>query len=233
MATPPGALAFDLDGVLIDSEPIHRRTWLECLEELGVRLAPDEHDQFQGRTAEQVVAWLRSRPGGDSIAFDRDAIVRRKRESFHDRIADELRPVAGADAFLRARKGETPLALVTSSGLKTVGRVMLHMNWRNVFDALVGAEHVGNFKPHPEPYLHAAERLKLPPARMLVFEDSEVGVRAARAAGAPVVGVATTLPPDRLRALGARWVVEDFRDEETLARALAGVGPRRFFGLFG
>lgn len=224
----PKALVFDLDGVLVHSEPVHVRTWVLSLAEFGVDVPEADRGHFQGRTAEQVAAWVRERHEGADV--DGPRLVEAKRRHYAAAMETELEPVPGVDAFLRRRKGETPLALVTSSGLKTVGRTMLIFNWRNVFDALVGAEHVANPKPHPEPYLHVAQRLRLRPEEMLVFEDSRVGIESARAAGAPVCGVATTLDDAALREAGATWTIRDFEDEAALDLALEGVRPTGVFG---
>ncbi len=229
---PPKALVFDLDGTLIDSEGLHRETWRECLAEMGIALRESEEATLQGRTGEQVAKWLRSRPGGVPQTFSEERMVERKRALFGERMKDGLTAIEGIDPFLRRHKSVVPLGLVTSAKLKTVGQIMLLFNWRNIFDALIGAEHVANSKPHPEPYLHAAQRLKLAPGEMLVFEDSEVGIESARGAGARVCGVATTLSAKSLRRAGAQWTITDFRDSAELQSALAGRSVsvfRRFF----
>jgi beta-phosphoglucomutase-like phosphatase (HAD superfamily) len=115
-----------------------------------------------------------------------------------------------------------PLALVTSARLKIVGQVLFHFNWRNIFDALVGAEHVTHSKPHPEPFLKAVERFRLRPADCLVFEDSIVGIQGARAAGCAVCGVTTTSSAEDLIAAGAQWTIRDFEDAAGIEPALAG-----------
>lgn len=225
---PPKSLIFDLDGVLIDSEPIHLRTWLESFEAAGIKFPAGEEARLRGRRGEQVIEWLRKDHG---IAIAEPAIGRllqEKRDRYKNVIQSEVPQVAGAEAFLRRNKGVFPLGLVTSSRLETVGQVMLAMNWRNIFDALIGAQHVTQPKPHPEPYLRAAERFKMRPADCLVFEDSDVGIESARRAGCLVCGVATSLSMRDLYALGADWAIRDFLDEEVLQQCLAGERPGGF-----
>jgi len=233
MTVPPKALIFDLDGVLVNSEPLHRRTWLEAFAEQGVQIDDRDVHQFQGRTAEQVVKWLESRPGRTQQPIDTPQLVLRKRQLYLGVIGSELEAVAGVDEFLRAQKGKFGLGLVTSSALKTVGQVMLAFNWRNIFEALVGAEHVTNPKPHPEPYLQVANRFKAHPSECLVFEDSAVGIESAVAAGARVCGVGTTLGAKELKTLGASFTIQDFRDLEALEAALSGTKPKRLFSWMG
>lgn len=223
MPTPPKALIFDLDGVLVDSEALHRVTWIESLRALEIEIPAAAADFFHGRTAEQVMDWLRER--GHSARLDPERLIQTKRALYLERLATDLRAVPGVDAFLRGNKGRIRLGLVSSAKLRLIGQVMLRFNWRNIFEALVGAEHVAQVKPHPEPYLHAAERLRFAASELLVFEDSAVGVRSARAAGARVCGVATTLGAGELRSLGASWVIKDFTELDTLELALRGETP--------
>lgn len=217
------ALIFDLDGVLIDSERVHWRTWREAFGKFGLEFPQRDERLLQGLRGEQVLDLLRSRLGVEIEAVDMAALLREKREAFVRRLPDEVAAVPGADAFLRAHKGKLPLALVTSARLETVGKVMQAFNWRNVFDALIGAQHVTRPKPHPEGFEKAAARFRLAPADCLVFEDSEIGIQAACAAGSAVCGVATTLKAAELRKAGARWAIQDFQASAELDRALQGI----------
>lgn len=219
----PKALLFDLDGTLVDTEPLHLRTWMEAFGSFGIPFPAGEESNLQGRRGEQVIEWLRSRLGASVMdAIDPGALVAEKRERFERIIPTEVQPLPGAEAFLRRNKGDLPLGLVTSSRLETVGQMMLHLNWRNIFDALVGAQHVANPKPHPEPYHRAVQRFKLQPGECVVFEDSPVGIESARAAGCLVCGISTTLSSRELFALGADWAVADFTNEPVLELVLAG-----------
>jgi len=228
MPQPPKVLLFDLDGVLIDSEPLHRLTWAESLGELGITLSPADEPYLQGRTAEQIVGWLAARPDASPLAID--DLIRLKRDGFERRMADELRPVAGVDAFLRSNKGTIALGLVSSARLRLIGRVLQLFQWRNIFEGLIGADHVTHTKPHPEPYLAAAQRFKVKPSECLVFEDSAVGIESARTAGANVCGVATTLTPRELLKAGAQWTIQDFNDAAGLEPAMKGYGQGKVFG---
>ena len=85
------------------------------------------------------------------------------------------------------------------------------------FRGMIIGDEMANPKPHPEPYLVGMERLGARPARAVAFEDSRSGVRAAAAAGLPVVGMATSLAPSALREAGASLVARDFTDPELIA----------------
>jgi len=223
--TPFKALIFDLDGVLVDSEPLHQRSWLEAFERFGLTLSDGERELLHGRRGEQVLRLLREKRGASAPQGDWDGILAAKRALFAESMRRELRPVPGADAFLRRHKGSLRLGLVSSARLQLIGQTLMIMNWRNIFEVLVGAEHVAEPKPHPEPYGRAADRFKLDPRQCLVFEDSRVGIASAIKAGCRVCAVATSLSPRRLRLAGAHWIIRDFEDSRTLDAALAGRRP--------
>lgn len=227
------ALIFDLDGVLINSEPLHRQNWIETFEAFGIDVAGADLDFLRGRRGEEVVAWVRERLGAKGEGMDFDKVLEDKRARFQVNLRSGLPVVPGSEEFLRGNKGVFPLGLVTSARLKLVGQVMLGLNWRNIFDALVGAEHVANAKPHPEPYLRAVERFNLRPEDCLVFEDSEVGIASARTAGCRVCGVSTTLTPRQLAAAGAQWTLADFSDRKTIEKAMNDPVPGAVAGWFG
>lgn len=220
------ALIFDMDGVLVDSEPLHQRDWLVVFRQFGVEFPETELKSLQGLRGEQVIEVVRRRAGAAAADVDFEALIAEKRRLFVEASISQLTEVPGAETFLRRHKGHVPLALVTSARLKIVGQVLFHFNWRNIFDALVGAEHVTHSKPHPEPFLKAVERFRLRAGDCLVFEDSIVGVQGARAAGCWVCGVTTTSPERELRSAGAHWTIRDFEDTAALERALEGRSER-------
>lgn len=226
------ALIFDMDGVLVDSEPLHQRDWMTVFRGFGLEYPASELKALQGLKGEQVIELVRRRAGVSGQAVDFDALIAEKRRLFIEQTIPQLREVPGAEPFLRSNKGRVPLALVTSARLKVVGQVLFHFNWRNIFDALVGAEHVTHSKPHPEPFLKAVERFRLQPGECLVFEDSIVGIQGARAAGCAVCGVTTSCSSDELIAAGAHWTIRDFEDAAGLEPALAGRAVARAGGWF-
>lgn len=222
---PPKALIFDLDGVLIRSEAAHMSNWLEVFAQFGIDFPESRIKELQGLRGEQVAELLQQEFGDVLDGVDLDALIAEKRRMFLAESLPMLEPIAGAEAFLRSHKGVLPLGLVTSARLGAVGKVLQHMGWRNIFEALVGAEHVQHPKPHPEPYQKAIDRFRLEPQECLVFEDSPVGLQSASAAGARVCGVASTLDRSELAKFGATWVIEDFEDEQNLRVAMEGERP--------
>jgi HAD superfamily hydrolase (TIGR01509 family) len=202
------AVVFDMDGVLIDSGAHHRDAWRLLLEDLGLTAAPDFWRLTIGRPAEEAVGLLLGRPVGAAEAV---RLARRKRDHYTRLAAHGMLPIPGAPAFVAAlaRQG-VPRAVATSASRRDVDALLAEVGVRRHFEVIVTADDVRWGKPDPEVYVRAAEGLGLPPSGCVVFEDSVVGVHAARAAGMRVIGVTTAHGADELRAAGAERAIADF-----------------------
>lgn len=215
-------LLFDIDGVLINSESLHLETWRIVFERHGLNY-PRKGEEYQiGRRGEDLAEWLTRRLRLDRHPVKFEQILEEKRQLFLEMVPTRLEPVAGVDAFLHRMKGRYRLGVVTSARLNGAAQVLARYGWRDLFEVFIGAEHVTRHKPDPQPYLQAMKRLAVPAEDCLVFEDSTVGVQAARASGASVCGVATSFSRRVLRRCGADWVARDFEDHRVLERALDG-----------
>lgn len=175
---------FDLDGVLVDSERIYTKIWdsIEKQWPTGIENFPYK---IKGTTLE-------------------DILTRYFPEDIRGKVTEELirlegmmiyGPLPGAVEFLdKLRERQIPLALVTSSNNLKMEHLWQDMpGFDRKFNLIITGDVVSHSKPDPEGYLKAAEGLGVSPARCAVFEDSMQGVKAGRAAGAYVVGVAGTL----------------------------------------
>jgi beta-phosphoglucomutase family hydrolase len=202
------AVIFDMDGVLLDSGAHHRDAWRQLLAEIGVEPAPDFWRRTIGRPAEEAVAHLLDRPVSPEEAA---ALARRKREHYARLAARGMLPIPGAPAFVGMLAGEgVPRAVATSASRHDVEALLTEIGVRRYFDVVVTADDVRWGKPNPEVYLRAAGGLGLPPKRCLVFEDSVVGVHAARNAGMRVIGLTTAHDVRELLAAGAERAIADF-----------------------
>jgi len=194
----PAALLLDLDGTLVDSEPIHRATYTAYFGHRGWEL-PDL-SLFTGRRAEDVFA---TEPG-PWAGLDPDELAAEVPAFLPSGALPE--PVPGArELVLAADRLGVPVALVTSAGAAwvslTLGRVL---GVDDRFAVVVTADQVALGKPHPDGYRLAASRLAVAVGECLVVEDSPAGVRAARDAGiAQVHAVSTTHPVATLISAGA------------------------------
>jgi beta-phosphoglucomutase family hydrolase len=200
------ALIFDMDGVIVNSTPVHTRAWTAYLGELGLR-AGNLSDRMLGKHNDEIVRDLLSaHPLTEELVAEHG---RRKEALYRDMMAPVLEDnlVPGVREFI-ARYAEEPLAVATNAEAANVAFVLDRAGLRQYFRAIVDGQQVARPKPHPDIYLQAAKLLGVAPQDCIIFEDSLTGVEAARAAGARVVGLTTTLSdlPD------VDLTIEDFFD---------------------
>ena len=175
-------LLFDFDGVLADSEPVHHSAWNQTLKPLGIQLDWDDYRKhFVGITDEVALRdHLGIREGGE-------ALVAQKQELFRQGLATTQPFLPDTVKMLQEVCRSYKLAVVSSSYRSEVEPPLERGGIRPLFQLLICGDDVKNFKPSPEPYLLAAERMGA--RRPLVIEDSEAGVTSGRAAGFEVLQV--------------------------------------------
>lgn len=210
------AVLFDMDGVLVISNPLHFRAWQDFGREVGLVITEEMfYRELSGRKNEEALEALF--PG----RFDpeqRRELSRRKEALFRERYVPLLPPVPGVRELVAdLRRHGVPLALATSGPPENVQAILRHLKLEGAFDAVVTGQDVPAAKPDPAIFRVAAQRLGVPCAESLVVEDSLAGVQAARAAGAVCLGVSTSEPPSRLEEAGAAHVVADFVGVDTAA----------------
>jgi beta-phosphoglucomutase len=200
------ALIFDMDGVIIDSNPLHRFAWLEYTRRHGVEMTEAMQQRMYGKRNDEIVRDFFGAQLDDGEVFAHGAAKEALyRELMKSRVEESLVP--GVREFL-ANYGNLALAVATNAEAANVDFVLDSAGIGNLFRIVVNGHQVTNPKPHPEIYLRVAEALGFPPANCLVFEDSYTGVEAGLAAGMRVIGVGTThqqLP-------GVSLLVQDFND---------------------
>lgn len=193
---PFGAL-FDLDGVLIDSETTYTRFWTEI-----DRIYPTGIENYalaiKGTTLPEIMKHY------DDSRVKAD-ILRRITE-FQESMTYELYPGVG-DFLSMLRDSSVPMAIVTSSDDRKMAHLFRqHPGFQKLFDAIVDASMVTRSKPDPQGYLLGAEKIGVAPENCFVFEDSLQGLKAGRAAGAVVVGLATTYPAQKIAPLADKVI---------------------------
>lgn len=209
---PVDLIIFDNDGVLVDSEPLVNRLFVEMLGELGHPL-DYEHTlrEFSGGTMAGRLAVIEPRLGWRAPAEFTAEYDRRLRVI----LERELRPVPGIRPVLS--RLSCPWCVASNA---TLDDVRSRLGWAgllaDVAPPMFSATQVACGKPAPDLFLHAAATMGIPPARCVVVEDSVPGVQAAVAAGMPVLGFARLTSPDALRDAGA----EVFDDMALLPRRL-------------
>jgi len=206
--TAAHAAIFDMDGVLIDSGAHHRDAWDLLLRELGQEPSPESWRMTIGRPAEEAVSLLLGRK---LDAHEARTLARRKR-AHYTRLAERgMLPIRGVAGFVEQLvRANVPRAVATSASRGDLDALLSQVGLRGHFDVIVTSEDVRWGKPNPEVFLLAAAGLDVPPATCLVFEDSLVGVHAARNCGMRVIGLTTSHTGRELLTAGAERAISDF-----------------------
>ncbi len=209
------AVIFDMDGVLIDSEPLHERAQKIVFAENSLDVPEGILGTFKGQTEEDVFEFIVREYGHGGL--DPANLVRQKHEVYRS-LMPELRPVDGSVDFVRfLLESGLRLALTTSATRRDQEYALDILALGESFEVIVTADDVTRPKPHPEPYSITVQRMSLEPEMCLVIEDSLNGVRSALRAGCRVVGLSTSFDKAALSAEGAHHVVDSF---EQLSRQI-------------
>lgn len=180
------AVLWDMDGTLIDSEIIWSWAQSQLLEEFGLPpMSPEQEEQFVGVSIE--IGAVRFQELGVPLTIEEIVTGVTNRVAERVRTGVEWRP--GVSALLAGLHADrVPLAVVTNSSRNIVDAMLSHLPSHN-FRALITSEEVTNPKPHPEPFLTAAQRLGVAANHCVAIEDSPTGVASAVAAGCAVIAV--------------------------------------------
>jgi HAD superfamily hydrolase (TIGR01509 family) len=208
-----GAILFDMDGVLVDSEEITRQAAVLMFEEKGYRVLPEDFIPFAGVSALQSLGGVAKKYG---IPFFGGKDKERTYLIYEQICAGRISALPGVFETMQLCQSRNLKTAITTSAdkfkmlinLKEVGLPF------HTFDAAVFAEMVKNGKPDPEIYLTASKMLGIQPSACLVIEDAPSGLRAAAAAGMKSLALSTTFPPGELQQ--ANWIIPDlsyFREE--------------------
>jgi beta-phosphoglucomutase len=210
------AILFDLDGVIIDSEPLYDRTIQFTSIHLGRELSDEERGQFKGLTEGAVARLLLQFNPGASLTAEE---VSRFRLAIVADLYDEIQLVKGALDFIKYLKQVGLLLGLTTSALReNQQRAFERFDLECYFDVIISGNDVKKGKPDPEPYLLTAARLDVDPSGALVIEDSVNGIRSGQAAGCKVVGLTTSFEREILHQAGADLVIDGFSELRLLLR---------------
>jgi HAD superfamily hydrolase (TIGR01509 family) len=175
------AVIFDMDGVLIDSEPIHSEAARAMLADLGVEYVPDVDEDLVGCTDSDVFHALRARYG---LAEDEGQLAAAWVARSVKLLSRPLVPMRGVPDVLHAlRRSGLRLALASSSAPAIIAATLCGLGLSTLFDITVSGHDVARGKPAPDIFLEAARRLAVRPEALLIVEDSFNGLSAAVAAG--------------------------------------------------
>jgi beta-phosphoglucomutase len=187
---------FDLDGVIIDSEPIHAKAKRLTLDAFDIAYPDAVFDAFTGQTDEDFFNYVSAELDVQKRFSGR--LLQKKNELFI-RLLPEMKWVSGFPLFFRQVKSAgLKTALVSSTSACTFGWIDNCFNIAHLFDLLITEKDTVNHKPHPAPYLKALESLPASPQSTVVIEDSPNGILSAKQAGCKVFALATSFKPEML-----------------------------------
>ncbi len=192
------AVIFDMDGVLVDSEPLINAAAISMFREKGLVVQPEDFLPFVGAGEDRYIGGVAEQ---HNFPLDLKEAKRRTYEIYLTLVPSKLKAFPGTLEFVHACREAGLLIAVASSADKikvraNLDKIQLPMNF---WDAVITGEDVTNKKPAPDIFLSAAKKLGMGPPECVVVEDAVNGVQAAKTAGMRCVAVAQTFPVDRLR----------------------------------
>jgi HAD superfamily hydrolase (TIGR01509 family) len=174
-----GAYLFDCDGTIADSMPLHYIAWKKALAEWNCEFDEKLFYAWGGMPIAEIVSTLNKRHG---LSMPVDIVARRK-ESLYFELLPQLKAVPEVLEHIDAQFGQIPFAVVSGSTRESVTESLTALGLLDRFDTLVCAGDYRKSKPDPEAFLLAAAKLRVEPNTCLVFEDTEMGIQGATAAG--------------------------------------------------
>jgi len=207
-----GALLFDFDGVIVDSEPLHYRTLTKAAESIDLSFHSDEHGFFDeqayvGFADRDAYALLCARNKRNPDLAEFEALSQRKWAITQTEIREgRLHAYLATLTIIHHLHGKVPLAICSGARRREILYILDHLGIADLFVGVVSADDVKNSKPAPESYLKGAALVGKEPANCVAIEDSDKGVSAAKAAGVRTLAVGHSMGPERL--VLADWFAE-------------------------
>ena len=191
------AYLFDCDGTIVDSMPLHYIAWKTTLAEYGCPFPEDLFYAWGGKPVDEIISTLNAM---NSLHMPVEEVGIRKEEMYFD-LLPKLTAIAEVVEHIDDQHGRIPFAVVSGGRRNSVVRSLTTVGLLDRFETIVGAEDYVHSKPAPDAFLLGAERLGVAPADCLVFEDTDLGLQAATAAGMASVRVPS--PLERAESLAA------------------------------
>ena len=205
------AVLFDMDGVIVDSEPLHKQTSVEVMREYGVEITRKDIDDCKGRTLDEDAELLLSRY--NIPLSEKENFKRKKEEQTIKLIRERAQIFPGVMELLEnLSKHGMKLALCSSSLRSEINAVLEVLGLSGFFDVIVSGAEIEKGKPAPDIFLEATKQLNVSPKNCLVIEDTIFGVRAAKSAGAKCLAVTNTFKAETLLSAGADYILDSLEN---------------------
>lgn len=201
------AVLFDMDGVIIDSNPYHKDAWMAFCRRYQVELREEDVPRYiYGKTNKTALVDVFQREFSPEESF---RMSEEKEAIYRELHRPDISLIKGLPGLLEEfRQHQVPLAVCTNAPVANLDFMLEETGIRPYFQVLIDASKVSKGKPDPEIYLKAAQLLGIAPERCIVMEDSTVGVEAGLRAGMKVVGITTT--HSRQELAHTHLVIDDF-----------------------
>jgi len=186
-----GAYLFDCDGTVADSMPLHYLAWKQALGEWGCEFPEKLFYEWGGMPVAEIISTLNRQQG---LKMPVEEVAGRK-ESLYYELLPHLQAVPEVLEHIQAKHGQIPFGVVSGSTRESVKASLKMLNLLDRFATMVCAGEYAKSKPDPEAFLKAAGNLRVAPEACLVFEDTDMGIQAAKAAG--MAWVRVPLPWER------------------------------------
>ena len=181
----PQALIFDCDGTLADTMPLHWQAWKQVATRHRVHFTEDRFYELGGVPSRHILAMLR-----DELHLQIDPIaVAREKEAAYLELLHHVGPIEQIVAIAREHHGRLPMGVASGGTRLVIESVLVHLEIRDWFGAVVTSEDVVHQKPAPDIFLEAARRLGVAPQLCRAYEDTDLGMNAIRAAGMDAIDV--------------------------------------------
>ena len=206
---PTFAVIFDMDGVIVDSNPYHAQAWIQFCKKYNVPLNEEEIPELiYGKTNKVALKEVFKK---DFSPEEADRLGEEKEAIYRELHQKDMEPVKGLIPFLQMLKqNNIATAVATNAPVNNLNFTLKLTDTRQYFDKLIDATMVKEGKPNPDIYLRAAKELNMPPAKCIVMEDSTTGVEAGLRANMKVVALTTTHTPEELA--HTHLVIDDFEE---------------------
>lgn len=215
------AVIFDMDGVIIDSEPDHIRFEQQLFKSLGFNVSLEYHNKFVGTTSYYMWNDLKNKY---SLKNTVEELVKNDRDKYYNYLCslEKLEPIKGVRELIKFLHDRGyKLAVASSSPLNVIERVVKLLALDEYFDYLVTGDFVKRSKPAPDVFLYAAEKLGVKPNQCIVIEDSSNGVSAAKEAGMLCIGYKNLNSGDQ-NLNPADLILDDFMEKQKVINLING-----------
>jgi beta-phosphoglucomutase family hydrolase len=181
----PRALIFDCDGTLADTMPLHWQAWQVIQQRHNFFFPEDRFYSLGGVPSRDILAMLKKE---QRLELNPIAVALEKEETYLETLTN-VEPIHSIVEIARAHQRVLPMAVASGGTRRVIEMVLIHLQIRDLFQAVVTSEDVQNQKPAPDIFLEASRRLGVSPAECRAYEDTDLGMQAIRAAGMEAIDV--------------------------------------------